>query len=232
MFLIVLIIALICVVIIWELWICEGAHLGRGFVVWLYDLAANRYDGIKQFDFDWENRILGEPLADLLAGLEDARVLDMGAGTGRLTRTLLPITRFQGSIINLEPSKRMLELGRSHTNSDRAIWLQGYAVPLPFEEGTFDLVVSLEVLEFTPDPKSTLEELIRVLQPGGWLIITHRVGWEAKWILGRTLPREGFGPFLEGAGLDEVIIYPWQVDYDLAWARKPYTDSIEAQSPS
>lgn len=223
-------IALISVVMIWELWICEGAHLGRGFVVWLYDLAATRYDGIKQFDFDWENRILGEPLADLLVGLEDARVLDMGAGTGRLSRTLLPITRFQGSVFNLEPSKQMLNIGRRHTNSDRAIWLQGYAVPLPFEEEVFDLVVSLEVLEFTPDPKSTLEELIRVLQPGGWLIITHRIGWEAKWIFGRTLPREGFRPFLEHAGLDEVIIYPWQVDYDLAWARKPITQPIEVEA--
>ena len=38
----------------WELWICEGAHFGRRFVVWLYDLAAGRYDRIKHFDPDWE----------------------------------------------------------------------------------------------------------------------------------------------------------------------------------
>jgi SAM-dependent methyltransferase len=206
----------------WELRISEGAHLGRRFVVWLYDLAAERYDGIKEFDFDWENRILGEPIADILMGLEDARVLDMGAGTGRLSRTMLPIVKFRGSITNLEPSKKMLALGRQLTSSDRAAWLRGYAVPLPFEGSTFDLVACLEVLEFTPDPKATLHELIRVLMPGGWLIITNRVGWEAKWIFGRTLPRERFGSFLQAAGLENVSIYPWQVDYDLAWAQKPY----------
>jgi SAM-dependent methyltransferase len=125
-------------------------------------------------------------------------------------------------VFNLEPSKEMLALGRRHTNSERAPWLIWYAVPLPFDEATFDLVASLEVLEFTPDPEATLQELIRVLLPGGWLIITNRVGWEAKWILGRTQPRDQFGAFLESAGLESVTVYPWQVDYDLAWARKPF----------
>jgi SAM-dependent methyltransferase len=210
------------VLIFWELRVCEGAHLGRGFVVWLYDLAAKRYDGIKEFDFDWENRILGEPIADVLVRLQDARILDMGAGTGRLSRTLVPLINFKGTVFNLEPSKEMLALGRRHTNSERAPWLIGYAVPLPFDEATFDLVASLEVLEFTPDPEATLQELIRVLLPGGWLIITNRVGWEAKWILGRTQPRDQFGAFLKSAGLESVTVYPWQVDYDLAWARKPF----------
>ena len=73
---------IIGVLAFWELRISEGAHLGRGFVVLLYDLAAKRYDGIKQFDFDWEHRILGEPISDILLGLEDARILDVGCGSG------------------------------------------------------------------------------------------------------------------------------------------------------
>jgi ubiquinone/menaquinone biosynthesis C-methylase UbiE len=217
-----IVLAIIGVLAFWELRISEGAHLGRGFVVWLYDLAAKRYDGIKGFDFDWEHRIVGEPIADILMGLEDARILDMGAGTGRLARTLLPIVKFKGTITNLEPSREMLSLGRRLTVSDRAMWLRGYAVPLPFYDSTFDLVATLEVLEFTPNPEATLQELIRVLLPGGWLIITNRVGWEAKWIIGRTQPRKQFGVFLEDAGLVNVTVYPWQVDYDLAWAQKPY----------
>ena len=116
----------------------------------------------------------------------------------------------------------MLSLGRQLTVSDRARWLRGYAVPLPFDDVTFDLVASLEVLEFTPSPEATLQELIRVLLPGGWLIITNRVGWEAKWIFGRPQPRKQFGAFLEDAGLVNVTVYPWQVDYDLAWAQKPH----------
>ena len=206
----------------WELRVCEGAHLGRGFVVWLYNLTAKRYDGIKGFDFDWEKRILGEPITDILMGLPDARILDVGAGTGRLSRALMPQLNFRGAVISLEPSLEMLKLGRQHSNSDRAFWLSAFAVPLPFDEDTFDLVASLEVLEFTPDPEATLRELIRVLVPGGWLLVSNRVGWEAKWILGRTHPRNKFVAFLESNGFQNVRLIPWQVDYDLAWARKPF----------
>lgn len=217
-----LIILILGALLFWELRVCEGAHLGRRFVVWLYDLAANRYDRIKGFDFDWEKRILGEPITDVLMSLEDARILDVGAGTGRLSRALMPQLNFKGAVISLEPSLEMLNLGRQLTNSDRALWLSAYAVPLPFGEETFDLVTSLEVIEFTPDPQATLRELIRVLVPGGWLIISNRVGWEAKWILGRTHPRNKFSAFLESNGLQNVTLNPWQVDYDLAWARKPF----------
>src|SRR3972149_526504 len=52
----------------WELWICEGAHFGRRFVAWLYEISARRYDGIKQFDPDWERRFLGESVANALGG--------------------------------------------------------------------------------------------------------------------------------------------------------------------
>src|SRR3989304_7314085 len=70
----------------WELWICEGAHFGRRFVAWLYEISARRYDGIKQFDPDWERRFLGESVANALGGLDGALLLDVGAGTGRLGR--------------------------------------------------------------------------------------------------------------------------------------------------
>jgi ubiquinone/menaquinone biosynthesis C-methylase UbiE len=210
----------------WELRVCEGAHLGRGFVVWLYDRTARRYDRIKGFDFDWEQRFLGEPIRELVSSILDARILDVGAGTGRLSRTLLPHWSINGLLVNLEPSKVMLNLGRELTQSDQMPWIRAYAVPLPFPDNCFDIVTSFEVLEFTPDPHLTLTELVRVLHPGGWLLITNRIGWEARWILGRYFPRETFSTELKRLGLHDVTVYPWQMDYDLAWARKPYTEEI------
>ncbi|MCH7588576.1 MAG: class I SAM-dependent methyltransferase [Chloroflexi bacterium] len=207
---------------IWEFIVCEGAHLGRRFVVWLYDLAATRYNNIKDFDFDWERRVLGEPITDVLSSLADAKLLDVGAGTGRLARTLLALWNFDGTIINLEPSSKMLSLGRSATETAHSFWIRSFAVPLPLASDTFDIVISLEILEFTPNPRKTLAELARVLRPGGWLIVTNRVGWEAKWIFGRTFRKEVFPSVLEKAGLQDITIYPWQVNYDLAWARKPF----------
>lgn len=204
----------------WEVWVCEGTHLGRRFVVWLYDLAANRYDGIKQFNPDWERRFLGEPVATVLSSIPDALLLDVGAGTGRLLRALPPYVPTNHSLICLEPSRRMTSLGRQFRRSNAVDWMRAFAVPLPFAEGTFDVVVSLEVLEFTPSPPETLSELVRVLKPGGWLLITNRVGKEAPWILGKTHTKDEFPEILQSEGFQDVTVYPWQMDYDLAWARK------------
>jgi ubiquinone/menaquinone biosynthesis C-methylase UbiE len=206
--------------LVWELWVCEGAHLGRRFVVSMYDLAADRYDSIKHFDPDWERRFLGEALAGAIGSLPGARLLDVGAGTGRTGRALLPTSDFDGLLVCLEPSRRMLSLGRRLTAHPAVAWVRGWALPLPFPSGAFDFVVSLEMLEFTPNPRRTVQELVRVLRPGGWLLITNRVSRDARWILGRTIRRTDFSPFLESAGLNDIDVFPWQVDYDLAWARK------------
>jgi hypothetical protein len=63
LWIIIILLVLLIVFLIWEIWICEGAHLGRRFVVWLYDLAASRYERIKGFDPGrsgfWVNRSSG-----------------------------------------------------------------------------------------------------------------------------------------------------------------------------
>ncbi len=82
-------------------------------------------------------------------------------------------------------------------------------------------MICLEVLEFTPSPRRTLEELVRVLRPGGWLLTTNRIGWQAPLILGRYTSRTRFSRMLTDSGLKHVEVYPWQEDYDLAWAQKP-----------
>ena len=220
MWFLILIVCLIIGLAIWELWVCEGAHLGRRFVVWLYNLAAFRYEKIKQFDPIWERKFLGEPLAAAVSGLKDALILDVGAGTGRLARALFPAPYFQGTLISLEPSWPMLSKGLSLTTPGSTTWVQAWAVPLPFANESFDVVSSLEVLEFTPQPLVTMAELVRVLRKGGWLIVTNRVSREAPLILGRTFPRDDFLKILEELGLVDINVYIWQVDYDLAWARK------------
>jgi ubiquinone/menaquinone biosynthesis C-methylase UbiE len=217
----IVILVLLTALLVWEIWVCEGAHLGRRFVVAMYDLAADHYDSIKNFDADWERRFLGEALAGAIGSMPGARLLDVGAGTGRVGRALLPATNFDGLLVCLEPSRRMLALGRRLTAHPGVAWLRGWAVPLPFPSGSFDFVVSLEMLEFSPKPKETVRELARVLRPGGWLLVTNRVSRDAPLILGRTVRRREFASFLESFDLRDVEIVPWQVDYDLAWAHKP-----------
>lgn len=213
--------ALVILLAVWELWVCEGAHLGRRFVVAMYDFAAGKYDGIKDFDAGWERRFLGEPLAQAVGSLAGPRILDVGAGTGRTARALLPLLRGGALLAAVEPSRRMQGVGAGHVVDRRAAWVRAWADPLPFADDSFDLVVTLEMLEFTPAPRRALEEMVRVLRPGGWLLTTNRVGAQAAWILGRTFPRKSFPQVLERLGLDGVETHAWQVEYDLHWARKP-----------
>lgn len=216
-------------IVYWELSICEGAHLGRRAVVAMYDLTASRYNQIKEYDPDWEQRFLGEPVAHVLGTLEGSRLLDVGAGTGRLAWALEASGRFEGTFVGLEASRRMIQ-SQLHTDGRvRTRWVQAWATPLPFAENTFDLVSSLEVLEFTPAPRETLRELARVLRPGGWLLVTNRVGWQAPLILGRTFSTDHFQEILGGLGLSDIEVFPWQEDYDLAWARKPITPQKEGR---
>lgn len=214
-----ILVALVVVLFVWEIWICEGAHLGRRFVVFLYDLLAGRFESIKQFDPDWEQFALGEPLASAIRHLGRTRLLDVGAGTGRLARALMPIARSDLKLAAAEPSAHMIALGRNLAPAG-VTWLRAWADALPFPAGLFDVVTVLEVLEFTPRPPQALGEALRVLRPGGLLLVTNRVGPEAPWIFGRTVPRPRLVPYLTSFGLTEIRVTPWQVEYDLAWARK------------
>lgn len=211
---------LIFLLLFWELYIAEGAHLGRRFVRWLYELSASRYNWIKGYDQDWEIRYLGEPVAQVIGSLPDARVLDVGAGTGRLAWALENSGRYLGAVTCVEPSRRMIGQQLPSQGRVQRRWLQAWADSLPFPSGAFDVVTSLEMLEFTPEPSRSLAEMVRVLRPGGWLLVTNRIGRQAKFILGRTVPSHQFPEFLERHGLEGVELFHWQVDYDLAWARK------------
>jgi ubiquinone/menaquinone biosynthesis C-methylase UbiE len=205
----------------WEVLICEGAHLGRAFVVWMYDLTAARYERIKDFDFAWEGRFLGEPLASTLGELTLPALLDIGAGTGRTARAMRTSLRHPAMIVCLEPSAAMMTLGR-RLAPPGAWWVRGWSDPLPFAEGAFDVVTIIEVLEFTPSPERVLAEARRVLRPGGWLLASNRIGSSARWILGKTIRPDTLPHRLEALGFEDVEVYPWQVEYDLAWARKPW----------
>lgn len=206
----------------WELVIAEGVHLGPRVVIWLYDLAALRYERIKKFDLAVEDEFLGRPLVEQLVAVDEPRVLDVAAGTGRVARALLRQTAFDGVVFNLELSRRMLEHGRGETAlwPGRSPWVRGTTQSLPFADATFDAVTCLEALEFLPDARAGLCECVRVLRPGGLLVATNRVGRDALLIPGKTFTRRRFQQLLTALPLEAVRVHPWQVDYDLAWARK------------
>ncbi len=206
----------------WLLIRTEGVFLGRRVVVWLYDLAAARYDAIKQYDPDTESAFVAWPLSRRLKGRPAPTVLDVATGTGRLPQFLLAEPTFHGRVVGLDASAGMLAQARAKLApfGGRVALVRATAGELPFADAAFAAVTCLEALEFLPDDAAALREMVRVLRPGGVLLTTRRQGAEAPYFLGRARGREELEALLTGLGLVEVRSTPWQVEYELVWAAK------------
>ncbi len=206
----------------WQLVIAEGTYLGPRIVTLMYDWSARVYERIKQYDIGDEQWFLGLPLARALELIPAPLVLDVATGTGRLPRALLRQPPFGGRVIGLDLSRGMLReaVRRTAQFADRLTYIWQDARNLPFDDDTFDAVTCLEALEFTPAPRAVLAELVRVLRPGGALLVTNRIGPDSKFLPGRAFPREAFERLLSEFPLEQAKVRTWQVDYDLAWAVK------------
>ncbi len=205
----------------WQFIVAEGAYLGPKVVAWTYDLAASRYDGIKRFRPEDERWYVAGPVQRGLQGIARPLVLDVATGTGRLPLALLR-GGFAGQIVGLDLSRGMLRQAQAKLRSygEQVCLVRQDAARLPFANGTFDAVTCLESLEFLPHPADALAEMVRVLAPGGLLLVTNRVGAEAPLLPGRAFPRPRFEAELARLGLVEITVRRWQVSYDMATARR------------
>ncbi len=204
----------------WLIIASEGVYLGRRAVIWLYDLFAQRYDGVKNFNSIYEHALLAQPILEHIAPQRAPLVLDVAAGTGRLPLALLRHKHFQGRVIAVDLSRQMLrrasEKLRGYENQSTLIWCP--AERLPFADHTFDVVCCLEALEFMTHPKASLREMVRVLRPGGLLFISNRIN--TKLMPGKTWDRDELAALLVEYGIEDADLEPWQADYDRVWAIK------------
>ncbi len=206
----------------WHLIIAEGAYLGPRIVALMYDWSAKAYERIKRYRAGDEQWFLGLPLARSLEMIPAPIVLDVATGTGRLPRALLRQPPFEGRVIGLDLSRGMIReaVRRTAQFADRLTFVRQGASDLPFKDNTFDAVTCIEALEFTPDPLRVLEELVRVLRPGGVLLVTNRIGPDARFLPGRAFPPDRFESILRTLPLEQIKTRTWQVDYSLVWAVK------------
>jgi len=205
----------------WALVLSEGVYLGPRVVIWLYDRVAPRYDRIKNSDHADDSRWLARPLLVALDRCGAPRVLDVATGTGRLPGALVAEADFQGRVAGVDRSRGMLaQAERRLAGHGAAGLVRADAGRLPFADETFDAVACVEALEFTQQPRETLREMVRVLRPGGVLLVSNRVGWDALAYPGRLCGRGRLERALAGMGLEVVESERWQVYYDLVWGRK------------
>ncbi len=200
----------------------EGAYLGRRAVAYLYDRGASTYDQVKEFDAVQDGWDLAVPLQRALRDVKKPLVLDVATGTGRVPLALLRCLDFDGRIVGLDISLKMLQEARRKTagHHDRVTLVWKDALALPFRDSAFDAVSCVEALEFMPDPRLCLQEMVRVLRSGGTLLVTNRIGFDAFLMPGRTFSNKQIEEFLPSLGCSSVEIKRWQTYYDIVWARK------------
>lgn len=97
------------------------------------------------------------------------RILDVACGTGVLARAAAKQVGPRGSVVGVDPNPGMLTVARRL--SDRVQWVEGVAEDLPCEDASFDRVLSQFGMMFFTDRAAALNEMLRVLVPGGQLAI-------------------------------------------------------------
>lgn len=218
-------------VLYWLLVTTEGVYLGRRVVIWLYDVYSRRYDDIKQFQPFYDHMLLAQPLMDRIRPHQSPLILDVATGTGRFPDALLNHGHFQGRIFAIDLSRKMLSQAAEKLASDgervELIWCP--AENLPFDDDTFDVVTCLEALEFMPDPVEALREAVRVLRPGGLLLTTNRIG--RHMMPGKTFSQAKMEKLLADFGIEQVVIEPWQVDYQRVWGIKAGKSLVTGARP-
>jgi ubiquinone/menaquinone biosynthesis C-methylase UbiE len=108
-------------------------------------------------------------LVEAAGPADGARVLDVGCGTGIVARSAAPRVGARGRVVGLDANEGMLAVARAQSAAIHPPieWRQGSATTLPFPDGSFDLVLSQQMLQFASDPSAALREMHRVLAPGG-----------------------------------------------------------------
>jgi len=151
-----------------------ASDIDRDGVAKAYERWAPVYDLVfgKVFDQGRQSTIAE---ADRIGG----RILDVGVGTGLSLSDYSRASRICGVDIS-EPmlrkeQQRVRALGLSNVETLAVMDAKNLAL----KDGSFDAVVAQYVITAVPDPEATLDEFIRVLKPGGELILVNHIGAES-----------------------------------------------------
>lgn len=157
----------------------------------LYDRAARRYDLVNAIASLGTGRWYRNRTIRTLGLESDARVLDVGCGTGALTLAAQRACPESSLVVGVDPSEGMRGLARRAGVRDVR---PGSFESLSFDDESFDLVVSGYAIRYAEDLQRTACELHRLLRPGGRLVLLEMIAPSSPrrraWV-GRTIC--GFG---------------------------------------
>lgn len=172
----------------------DRAGVAKAYAAWapIYDLVFGQV-----FDAGRKATIA---VADQIGG----RILDVGIGTG------LSLTDYSRTtkICGVDISEPMLRKARERARALNLTNVEALSVMdakhLAFADGTFDAVVAQYVVTAVPEPEATLDDFVRVLKPGGELILVNHIGAEGG---PRKLFELAFAPLARRLGWRPE--FPW-----------------------
>jgi ubiquinone/menaquinone biosynthesis C-methylase UbiE/DNA-binding transcriptional ArsR family regulator len=155
-----------------------------------------------------------------LLGLIDPSLVvgDLGCGTGQLTETLAPYVK---RVVAVDSSPEMLDAARQRVGGASNVDLRkGELESLPLQAGELDAAMLSLVLHYSPAPARALNEMARVLRPGGRALVVDMLPHERQeyqqqmghvWL---GFSEKQITKLLAGAGFDDVRVRPLPADPD------------------
>jgi phosphatidylethanolamine/phosphatidyl-N-methylethanolamine N-methyltransferase len=148
-----------------------ATELSRDAVIKTYARWAPVYDVVFGTVFENARRMAVEA-CERVGG----RILEVGVGTG----ISLPYYSSRTRVVGIDISEPMLKVARQRAEADQLSHVERLEVmdaeDLKFSDASFDVVVAQYVVNTVPHPELALDEFMRVLRPGGELVIVNRVG--------------------------------------------------------
>ncbi|MGD8997857.1 MAG: methyltransferase domain-containing protein [Anaerolineae bacterium] len=162
-----------------------------------------------------------DALAELCHIGEGSTVLDVGCGVGATPVYLAKTYRCRVAGVDIVPRmiERCQERARRAGVADKTEFRVADAQNLPFDDDTFDAVITESVAAFPEDKQRAANEYVRVTKPGGYVGLNEStwlktppppeaVAWASREVGAQVEPltQEGWVALLENAGLSDVVV--------------------------
>ncbi|NLU46284.1 MAG: ubiquinone/menaquinone biosynthesis methyltransferase [Euryarchaeota archaeon] len=116
-------------------------------------------------------------MLDRIEPLAGRRCADIGTGTGEIAFMTAERVGEDGSVVGIDITPRMLELAESKLQgtdlAGRVVFEEGDALDLRYEDGSFDAVTSGYMLRNVCDVQKAIDEMYRILAPGGKVVVAE-----------------------------------------------------------